>query len=132
MAQIRREARTVPLQAVRIFENGIVAVHDDVCSPVLVIIGDITSNERQMHGATRDKWEFSLNFYSMNNSRDFLHVVLSRYTGCLVKVDITAKNIFLRLIIELWYICFVSLYKTNFLHIHKAPFYKAPNHRLEF
>lgn len=55
MAQIRREARSVPLQAVRVFENGIVAVHDDVCSPVLVIIGDITSNERQMHGATRDK-----------------------------------------------------------------------------
>lgn len=71
MAQIRREARSVSLHVIQVSENGIVAVHDDVCSPVLVIKDDITSNERQIRDATRDRCEFSLNFYSMNNSRDF-------------------------------------------------------------
>lgn len=55
MAQIRREARSVSQHVIQVSENGIVAVHDDVCSPVLVIKGDIMSNERQIHGATRDR-----------------------------------------------------------------------------
>jgi len=75
------------------------AMHDDIRSPVLVIMCD-TDRTSAKHAA--QQWEFSLNFYNMNNSRDFYMLCLFYYMSC---ESIAIRNVYfcVTVIIEFLY-----------------------------